>query len=55
MSRNPAAYEYLAESIVDWPDQLGLARLLHEAGWSAVKWQNLTLGIVAVHLARRPA
>jgi demethylmenaquinone methyltransferase/2-methoxy-6-polyprenyl-1,4-benzoquinol methylase len=55
VSRNPAAYEYLAESIVDWPDQLGLARLLHEAGWSAVKWQNLTLGIVAVHLARRPA
>ncbi|HEY2240290.1 MAG TPA: demethylmenaquinone methyltransferase [Streptosporangiaceae bacterium] len=55
VSRNPAAYEYLAESIVDWPDQPGLARLLHEAGWSAVKWQNLTLGIVAVHLARRPA
>ena len=55
VSRNPVAYEYLAESIVDWPDQLGLARLLHEAGWSAVKWQNLTLGIVAVHLARRPA
>jgi demethylmenaquinone methyltransferase / 2-methoxy-6-polyprenyl-1,4-benzoquinol methylase len=55
VSRNPAAYEYLAESIVDWPDQAGLARLLHEAGWSAVKWQNLTLGIVAVHLARRPA
>jgi demethylmenaquinone methyltransferase / 2-methoxy-6-polyprenyl-1,4-benzoquinol methylase len=54
VSRNPAAYEYLAESIVDWPDQTGLARLLHEAGWSAVKWQNLTLGIVAVHLARRP-
>jgi demethylmenaquinone methyltransferase/2-methoxy-6-polyprenyl-1,4-benzoquinol methylase len=55
VSRNPAAYEYLAESIVDWPDQAGLARLLHEAGWSAVKWRNLTLGIVAVHLARRPA
>ena len=55
VSRNPAAYEYLAESIVDWPDQAGLARLLHDGGWSAVEWHNLTLGIVAVHLARRPS
>ncbi|MGA2825793.1 MAG: demethylmenaquinone methyltransferase [Streptosporangiaceae bacterium] len=53
-ARNPAAYEYLAESIVDWPDQQQLARLLHAAGWSAVKWRNLTFGIVAVHVARRP-
>ena len=55
VSRNPAAYDYLAESIVDWPGQAELARLLHEAGWSAVEWRNLTLGIVAVHVARRPA
>jgi demethylmenaquinone methyltransferase/2-methoxy-6-polyprenyl-1,4-benzoquinol methylase len=55
VSRNPAAYEYLAESIVDWPDQAGLARLLHDGGWSAVEWHNLTLGIVAVHLGRRPS
>ena len=54
-SRNPAAYEYLAESIVDWPGQAELARILHAAGWSAVKWHNLTLGIVAVHVARRPS
>jgi len=53
-ARNPAAYEYLAESIVDWPDQQELARMLHAAGWSAVKWRNLTFGIVAVHVARRP-
>ena len=54
-ARNPAAYEYLAESIVDWPGQAELARTLHTAGWSAVGWHNLTLGIVAVHVARRPA
>ena len=54
-ARNPAAYEYLAESIVDWPDQQGLARLMLGAGWSAVKWRDLTFGIVAVHAARRPA
>ena len=55
VSRNPVAYEYLAESIVDWPGQAELARVLHAAGWSAVKWRNLALGIVAVHVARRPA
>ena len=54
VSRNPAAYEYLAESIVHWPAQAELARMLRTAGWSAVEWRNLTLGIVAVHVARRP-
>jgi demethylmenaquinone methyltransferase/2-methoxy-6-polyprenyl-1,4-benzoquinol methylase len=54
VSRNPAAYDYLAESIVNWPAQAELARLLRTAGWSAVEWHNLTLGIVAVHVARRP-
>jgi demethylmenaquinone methyltransferase / 2-methoxy-6-polyprenyl-1,4-benzoquinol methylase len=53
-SRNAAAYEYLAESIMDWPDQSELARLMFAGGWSAVRWRNLTLGIVAVHVARRP-
>ncbi len=54
VSRNPAAYDYLAESIVNWPAQAELARMLRAAGWSAVEWRNLTLGIVAVHVARRP-
>jgi demethylmenaquinone methyltransferase/2-methoxy-6-polyprenyl-1,4-benzoquinol methylase len=54
VSRNPAAYDYLAESIVDWPAQAELARMLRTAGWSAVEWHNLSLGIVAVHVARRP-
>ncbi len=53
-ARNPAAYEYLAESIADWPGQQELARLMQGAGWSAVKWRDLTFGIVAVHAARRP-
>jgi demethylmenaquinone methyltransferase/2-methoxy-6-polyprenyl-1,4-benzoquinol methylase len=53
-ARNPAAYEYLAESIMDWPDQRELARLMFAGGWSAVRWRDLTFGIVAVHVARRP-
>ena len=54
VSRNPAAYEYLAESIVHWPGQPDLARLMQSAGWSAARWRDLTFGIVAVHTARRP-
>ena len=51
-ARNPAAYEYLAESISDWPAQRELAGVIRAAGWSSVRWRDLTLGIVAVHVAR---
>ncbi len=51
-ARNPEAYEYLAESINDWPAQRELADVLRDAGWSAVKWRDLTLGVVAIHVAR---
>ena len=53
-ARSPEAYQYLAESITDWPDQRDLAGLIEAAGWSAVRWRNLSLGVVAVHVARRP-
>src|SRR6185437_9651673 len=53
-ARNPEAYEYLAESIVDWPAQRELAGLIKAAGWSAAKWRDLSLGAVAVHVGRNP-
>ena len=52
-ARNPEAYEYLAESIVDWPAQRELAGLIETAGWSAVRWRDRSMGVVAVHVARR--
>jgi demethylmenaquinone methyltransferase/2-methoxy-6-polyprenyl-1,4-benzoquinol methylase len=52
VARNPVAYEYLAESIADWPAQSELADIIRAAGWANVKWRNLTAGIVAVHVAR---
>ncbi len=48
-SSNPPAYEYLAESILAWPDQRTLAAMLGEAGWREVAWKNLSGGIVALH------
>src|SRR5262245_33448449 len=47
------AYEYLAESIRDWPGREELAQLIGDAGWSAVRWRDLTMGVVTVHTARR--
>ena len=53
-SSNPEAYIYLAESIQAWPDQAALAAQISEAGWGQASWQNLTLGIVAIHRAIKP-
>ena len=49
LSSNPVAYGYLAESILAWPDQRGLAELMMEAGWQGVEWQDHAGGIVALH------
>jgi demethylmenaquinone methyltransferase/2-methoxy-6-polyprenyl-1,4-benzoquinol methylase len=54
LSRNAAAYSYLAESIAAWPDGRQLADQIRAAGWSAVRWRGLTMGVVAVHVARNP-
>ncbi|QWW19874.1 demethylmenaquinone methyltransferase [Schaalia sp. 19OD2882] len=53
-SSDDVAYDYLAESILDWPDQVGVARMLLEAGWDRVAYRNLTGGIVALHRGFRP-
>ncbi len=54
VSSNPAAYEYLADSIRAWPDQEGLARVINTNGWAGCGWQNLSFGIVAMHSAVKP-
>lgn len=49
LSPNPRAYDYLAESILAWPDQQALATLMAESGWHDIEWKNLSGGIVALH------
>lgn len=53
VARNPVAYDYLAESITDWPAQRELADVIRAAGWSSVKWRNVSLGVVAIHVGRK--
>ena len=54
VSSNPDAYVYLAESILAWPNQNGLAELMKVAGFGSVQWKNLTFGIVAIHTGVKP-
>jgi demethylmenaquinone methyltransferase/2-methoxy-6-polyprenyl-1,4-benzoquinol methylase len=54
VSSNPDAYVYLAESIRAWPDQPALAEQMTQAGWSGVRWRNLSAGIVALHAGHKP-
>jgi demethylmenaquinone methyltransferase / 2-methoxy-6-polyprenyl-1,4-benzoquinol methylase len=53
VSSNADAYVYLAESIRAWPTQDALAATVAEAGWTNVRYRNLTGGVVALHMAER--
>jgi demethylmenaquinone methyltransferase/2-methoxy-6-polyprenyl-1,4-benzoquinol methylase len=53
VASNPDAYVYLAESIRAWPPQRDLAAMIADAGWTEVRYRNLTGGIVALHAAER--
>ncbi len=50
----PQAYRYLIESIRRFPDQRELATLMREAGFSEVRWENLSFGIACLHFGSRP-
>jgi demethylmenaquinone methyltransferase/2-methoxy-6-polyprenyl-1,4-benzoquinol methylase len=55
VSSNAEAYDYLNESIKDWPDQRTLSAWIRAAGWTDVAYRNLSFGIVALHRARKPS
>lgn len=44
-------FEYLRDSIRQFPDQAALAAELRETGFSAISWKDMTGGIVALHTA----
>ncbi|KRA24348.1 ubiquinone biosynthesis methyltransferase UbiE [Microbacterium sp. Root61] len=54
VSSNAEAYDYLNESIRDWPDQATLSAWIRSAGWTDVAYRNLSFGIVALHRATKP-
>jgi demethylmenaquinone methyltransferase/2-methoxy-6-polyprenyl-1,4-benzoquinol methylase len=53
VSGHPWAYEYLPESVREFPGPDILARKLASAGFETPEWEYLTGGIAAIHVARR--
>ena len=51
---HPDAYEYLVESIREFPAQREMAVLIEQAGLAEVNWSNLSFGIAAIHRAVKP-
>ena len=49
MSGSRAAYTYLPNSVAKFPDQKALAAMMEGAGFSNIKFQNLSGGIAALH------
>ena len=53
-SSNVEAYDYLAESIRNWPDQGTLTQWIRGVGFTRVAHRNLTAGVVALHRGHKP-
>ena len=49
-----SAYRYLLKGIQDFPTAEGLAAELSSMGFQDVSFERLSLGIVAIHIARKP-
>ncbi len=49
-----SAYLYLLRGIESFPNADGLAREIETIGFDDVRFERMTLGIVAIHLARKP-
>ena len=54
VSGSLSAYTYLPASVQKFPDQAQLALLMQQAGFEQVQFENLTGGVAALHLGRRP-
>ncbi|HCU06091.1 MAG TPA: bifunctional demethylmenaquinone methyltransferase/2-methoxy-6-polyprenyl-1,4-benzoquinol methylase, partial [Holosporales bacterium] len=49
IAQDEASYEYLVESIRNFPDQESLKTMMKNAGFNDISHENLTGGIVAIH------
>jgi demethylmenaquinone methyltransferase/2-methoxy-6-polyprenyl-1,4-benzoquinol methylase len=54
VARAPEAYNYLIESIRRFPDQEEMKAIMERAGFSDVRYRNLTFGIACIHVGTNP-
>ena len=50
ITQDAESYKYLAESIRKHPDQQTLKQMMYDTGFDNVEYQNMTGGIVALHI-----
>lgn len=55
LAKNSSAYDYLADSILAWPNQKELVSWLDQVGFVETNYKNASLGVVAIHSARKAA
>ena len=53
VAKDRDAYQYLVESIRQFPDQKTLKALLEKCGLFGVRYHNLSAGVAAVHIGRK--
>ncbi len=54
MIRQKGAYEYLAKSILQFPEQETLKQIIQKNGYEKVIYKNYSFGIVSHHWAQKP-
>lgn len=54
ISSRPDAYHYLPDSVMKFPDPEGLKTIMENSGLIDIKYEGITLGIVTIHIGRKP-
>ncbi|MDY0270849.1 bifunctional demethylmenaquinone methyltransferase/2-methoxy-6-polyprenyl-1,4-benzoquinol methylase UbiE [Trichloromonas sp.] len=49
-----SAYQYLPDSVLEFPDQETFKKMMEEAGFAQVVYHELTFGIATVHVGVKP-
>jgi demethylmenaquinone methyltransferase/2-methoxy-6-polyprenyl-1,4-benzoquinol methylase len=54
ISGHRTAYAYLPRSVANFPAEDQLAARMRDAGFTAVEWRTLTMGVAAIHFGTKP-
>lgn len=49
LASDAKSYKYLVESIQMFPNQLQFVQMINDAGFTQVSYENLSMGICAIH------
>jgi demethylmenaquinone methyltransferase/2-methoxy-6-polyprenyl-1,4-benzoquinol methylase len=50
---NSATHAYIYESLMAYPAQNGVAKLMHDSGWNNVRIENLVGGMMSINLGQK--